>query len=1044
MSRWSLKDSNFFLDRRTRTGCLLVCLAAFAVPAGALDPQRAMSQYVYERWGSEQGFPRGPVYAIAQSSDGYLWIGAQGGLVRFDGVNFRLVRQEPALPSGESILGLTPDREGNLWIRLEGATMVRYRDGVFERFPPLENWPGSQITATTQSSQGELLGAVMERGTTVYRRNKFEMISDASGLPRSPVLSIVQTSEGSIWLGTRGAGLFRMQHGQTLSITKGLPDEKINCLLPGEGGALWIGTDSGIARWDGHGLTTDGVPASLTRLQVLALLKDRDANLWVGTDSGGLLRLNHGAVFSLDQGEGRARQAVTALFEDREGNLWIGSDSGIERLRDSAFETYSVSEGLPAEGGGPVYVDSENRIWFPPLQGGLWVKDGREGRAITAAGLEHDVIYAMYGRKGELWLGRRRGGLTVLRPAGASFAANSFTHADGLAQDSVYSVYPARDGTVWAGTLSAGVSALRDGRFTNYTIADGLASNTVAAILETADGILWFATPRGLSMFSNGRWRTYTSKDGLPSDNVNCLLEDSNVLWAGTASGLAFRRGEGFQSRAEWPAALREQVFGLAEDRFGGLWVATSQHVLRVNRDALARGNLAGGDLRAYGLGDGLRGLEGVKRQRSVVTDPAGRVWFSLNRGISFVDPARLTRNVAPAIPHIQSLQADGEEIPLAMGTRVPGGRRRIAFSFAGLSLSAPEQVRFRYWLEGFDHGWSDPSTTREAVYTNLTPGPYRLRVVASNPEGVWNSSESIFAFDVEPLLWQAWWFRAACVAAAIAVMIGLYRARLGRLTRQLNLRSEERLAERTRIAQELHDTLLQGFLSTSMQVHVAADRLPEDSAAKPILNRSLQLMRQVIEEGRNAVRGLRSSRSESLDLEQAFALVQQEVAIGPSSGPPAEFRVIVVGEQRPLHPLLRDEVYRIGREALINALRHAQAHNIEIELRYLPRHFRVVVRDDGRGVDSEILNSGRDGHWGLPGMQEKAAQVGARLKVWSRIAGGTEVELSVPGYIAFRDYPKHWYTWLGRPFHRWGRNSPKPEMRQEDERTNTRPGAQR
>jgi signal transduction histidine kinase len=578
---------------------------------------------------------------------------------------------------------------------------------------------------------------------------------------------------------------------------------------------------------------------------------------------------------------------------------------------------------------------------------------------------------------------------------------------------------------VWAGTLSAGVSSLRDGRFTNYTMADGLASDTVAAILETADGTLWFATPRGLSALSDGKWRTYTSQNGLPSDNVNCLLEDATgVLWAGTAAGLSFQRGEGFHSRAEGPPALREQVFGLAEDRYGGLWVATSNHVLHVNRDALARGNLASGDFREYGLADGLRGLEGVKRQRSVVTDPAGRVWFSLNRGISFVDPARLTRDVAPAIPHIESLQADGEDVPLVKGARIPGGRRRITFTFAGLSLSAPELVRFRYWLEDFDHGWSDPATAREAAYTNLTPGAYRLRVVASNPEGVWNHSEAVFAFDVEPLLWQAWWFRASWVAVAIAGIIALYRARLGRLTRQLNLRSEERLAERTRIAQELHDTLLQGFLSTSMQVHVAADRLPEDSPAKPILDRSLQLMRQVIEEGRNAVRGLRSSRSGSLDLEQAFALVQQEMGPGPASGPPADFRVIVVGEQRPLHPLLRDEVYRIGREALINAFRHARARNIEIELKYLPRHFRVMVRDDGCGIDAEILQSGRDGHWGLSGMQERAAQVGARLKVWSRIAGGTEVELSVPGYVAFRDHPKHWFTWLGKPFHRSGPNT--------------------
>jgi signal transduction histidine kinase len=706
------------------------------------------------------------------------------------------------------------------------------------------------------------------------------------------------------------------------------------------------------------------------------------------------------------------------LFEDREGNLWIGSDSGIERLRDSPFVSYSLSEGIPADGDNPVFVDAENRTWFAPVSGSLWwLKDGRHGR-VTAAGLEQDVIYSIAGRSGELWLGRQHGGLTVLRPQGASFTAKTYTHADGLPEDSIYSVYLARDGTVWSGTLSAGVSALRNGRFTTYTIGDGLASNTVASILETSDATLWFATPRGLSALSNGHWRTYTAKDGLPSDNVNCLLEDSTgALWAGTASGLALRRGEGFQIPGQMPAYLREPMLGLAEGRNGGIWIATSKRVLRINRDHLARGTLTDGDLREYGLADGLRGLEGVKRHRSVVADGAGRIWFSLNRGISVVDPARLTRNVAPVIPHVESILADGNPVDLGNAARIPGGRRRVTFALAGLSLAAPESVRFRYFLDGFDHGWSDPVASREAVYTNLPPRQYRFRVIAGNPEGGWNSSESTVEFAIEPLLWQTWWFRLGCVVVAAAGISIVYRARILRLTRQLNLRSEERLAERTRIAQELHDTLLQGFLSSSMQVHVATDRLPDDSAAKPILNRSLQLMGQVIEEGRNAVRGLRSSRSASLDLEQAFALVQQEVASGEPAGAPPDYRVVVIGQQRPLHPLLRDEVYRIGREALINAFRHARARKVAIELKYLPRSFRVVVRDDGCGIDPKILQSGREGHWGLPGMRERAEKIGARFHVWSKIGDGTEVELSFPGYVAFEDYRHPWFSWLVDPF---------------------------
>jgi signal transduction histidine kinase len=437
-----------------------------------------------------------------------------------------------------------------------------------------------------------------------------------------------------------------------------------------------------------------------------------------------------------------------------------------------------------------------------------------------------------------------------------------------------------------------------------------------------------------------------------------------------------------------------------------------------VRRDKLLRGALSEGDMREYGLADGLRGIEGVKRQQSVFRDTAGRIWFSLNRGISVVDPARLMSSSAPAIAHVQTISADGAAIDLQGSVHIPGGRKRITFGYAALSLSIPQRVRFRYRLDRFDRGWSEPVATREAVYTNLSPGYYRFRVLASNPDGVWSSNEAAVGIQVDPLFWQTWWFIASIVLECGIAILALYRFRLRQVTKRLHGGFEERLAERTRIAQELHDTLLQGFLSASMQVHVAADILPPDSAAKPILTRALQLMGQVIEEGRNAVRGLRSSQSASLDLEHAFARIQDELL-----SEEVAFRVIVDGEPKPLHPVLRDEVYRIGREALLNAFRHAHAKRIEIELKYSPSQFRVFVRDDGCGIDPQVLASGTDGHWGLVGMRERADRIGARFHVFSNAAAGTEIELSVPSHVAF----------LGRPYRgpRWfsdWRNSGKKE----------------
>jgi ligand-binding sensor domain-containing protein/signal transduction histidine kinase len=1009
-------------------------LAVFLASAAyAIDPNRAMSQYIRKRWGTEQGFPRGPVYAIGQSSDGYLWIGTQAGLVRFDGLNFRLVRDVPELLPGESVLGLMPDRDGSLWIQLNGAVLLRYRNGAFDR-PVSDASLWSRITAMSQANQGELLISLMERGTMIYRQRRFEMIADASSLPRSPVLSVAQTPDGSIWAGTRGAGLFRFRQGQTSAVTDGLPDLKVNCLVSGAAGDLWVGTDGGMVRWNGNHLTAAGMQ-SLARIQILAMARDRDGNIWAGTDSRGLLRLNDRGVSPLETGDDRSREAVTAVFEDREGNLWIGSAGQIERLRDSAFVTYSLPEGLPSDGSNPVFVDSESRMWFPPVDGGLWwMKEGQHGH-VSNDGLDRDVVYSIAGGKGELWLGRQRGGLTRLRTGQGAFTAETYTKAAGLAQDSVFSVYQARDGSVWAGTLSGGVSKFSGGRFTTYTTASGLLSNTVASILEGADGTMWFATPGGLNALSKGRWQAYTGNDGLPSENVYCLLEDSTgVLWIGTAAGLAFRSPKGIQVPGA-PAGLRESmlpitmlrepILGIEEDRYGSLWVATSNHVLRVNRERLLRGTLREGDLREFGLADGLRGVEGVRRHRSVISDPSGRIWFSLNHGISVVDPARLTRNAAPTIVHVQTISADGSTVRLQGPVHIRGGRQRITFGYTGLNLSIPERVRFRYWLDGFDSAWSDASATREAVYTNLAPGPYRFRVLANNPDGVWNSNEGAIAFEVDPLLWQTWWFRAGAVLACAGAILAFYRLRMHQLTRRLHLRFEERLTERTHIAQELHDTLLQGFLSASMQVHVAADSLPADSPARPTLTRALQLMRQVIDEGRNAVRGLRSSSSGSLDLELALSRVQQELVAHGMAQEAIGFRIIVDGQQAPLHPLLRDDVYRIGREALINAFRHARAKNIEVELKYSPRQLRILVRDDGCGIDPHILEAGRDGHWGLSGMRERAEQIGARLHVYSGAAVGTEVELSVPGHIAFQGHSRPRLKWFGK------RNPPGPDARQ-------------
>jgi len=1001
-----------------------------AVSASALDPNRTVSQYIRSSWGPEKGFASGSVTAIAQTTDGYLWIGTDKGLIRFDGLNFHQFEQaNPSSFAIGAVQTLLGDEQGNLWVLLRSTKLLRYRDGSFEL---IRGEGENGITVIGRGIGNKILLSSLAMGTLTYDGERFESASSESvsdksaagspaetpderstrlswstGLaphrlaaPTSAVISIATSADGKIWLGTESRGLFYLREGHVSAIPNRLPSGKVNCLLPFENSELWIGTSKGILRWNGSEVTGAGVPSSLLHAQILSMIRDRDANIWVGTNRG-LLRLNANGVSALAKNGPASDAAVTALFEDREGNIWIGGPRGLERLRDSAFVTYSVPS-LKSQSIGPLYANSHDHIWLAPIAGGLGMLTGGTIQPFQSAGLGRDIVYSITGRGNDLWLGRQRGGLTHLQYGHGSLTTKSYTQAEGLAQNSVYAVYASRDGTIWSGTLSGGVSAFRNGHFTTYTNANGLASNTVSSIAEDSDGTMWFGTPNGLSAFSKSGWRAYAARDGFSSPDVNSLLRDSNgVLWIGTAAGLAFLSDKQIHVPRTVPDALHEPIFGMAEDKNGWLWIATASHVLQVNRNSLISDAVGEADVREYGPEDGSLGTEGVKRYQSVVTDSQGRIWFSTNRGVSVVNPARATANPAPALVHIEAISADGTPVDLLRPVRIPPAKQKTTFRYAGLSLSNSERVRYRYKLDGFDRQWSEPVTNLEATYGNLGPGSYRFRVMASNSDGLWNGSGAEIGFEVEPTLWQTWWFRLACVLCAGLATLVVYRVRMHQLTQLLNVRFEERLAERTRIAQELHDTFLQGLLSVSMQLHVAMDQLPDNSPARGTMNHVLEVMGPVIEEGRNTIRGLRSSIENPNDLASSLSRILQELG-----KPGVDFRVVVEGAPLPLRPAVRDEVYRIGREALTNAFRHSAAGRIALHLEYAPNQFRILVHDDGCGIDPQVLHSGRDGHRGLSGMRERAEKIGARVKVLSRAGGGTEVDFRLPSDIAFESHP--------------------------------------
>src|SRR5467141_2510612 len=997
-------------SRLLAAGLPLICCVG---EARALDPNQVVSQYVREQWSTEDNFPGGPIHTIAQTADGYLWMGTEKGLVRFDGFNFRLVAAFSEF-SNDPVSGLITDTAGRLCVIFWGAGVLCYRDGKLVNLASILGRTTLQITSNWRGEDGALLLADLMDGILRVRGENVQVLAFPTVLPGSSlVVAMAETRDGKIWLGTAAEGLSYFADGRTTRVTAGLPDKKINCLLPVGDKELWVGTGKGLYRWNGVLFTRVDLPPALAGVQVLTLLRDHDGNVWAGTTRG-LLRINPSGVSFSDEGD-FGSGGINALFEDREGNLWAGGGRGLERIRDGTFVTYTLAAGSPpSKQDGPVYVDSENRTWFAPAGGGLYVmKDGR-AQALNSSLLHKELIYSITGRKNVIWIATQHGGLKRFEDRNGVIGGKTYTQADGLAENSVFAVYQSQDVAVWAGTLTSGISKFKDGRFVTYTAVDGLASNTVSAILETRDGTIWVATPNGLSSLSRGHWTTYATGDGLPSNSVNCLFEDSSgVLWIGTSRGLAFFKSGRVQVPRDAPDSLREGAFGMSEDKKGWLWIATSGHVLRVSNQKLSSGVLSSTEVCEYGAADGLPNAKGVKRSRSVIADGEGRIWFSLTRRLSVVDPPHITNSSAPALPHVEAIMADNDPITVGELVRIPSSRKRITFMYSGLSLAVPERIRFRYFLDGFDRGWSEPTAAREAVYTNLTPGSYRFRMIASNSYGQWNDSEAAISLAVDPAFWQTWWFRVSCTVAFLALLWALYQLRLRQVARQFNTRLEERVSERTRIARDLHDTLLQSFHGLLLRFQTVSNLLPAGEP-KQKLESAIDRAAQAITEGRDAVQGLHSSTIETNDLALALNTLGEELAGDESTTNSDEFRVAVEGTPRNLHPILRDEVYRIAGEALRNAFRHAQAHRIEVEIRYDERQLRLRVRDDGKGIDPKLLSEdGRAGHYGLHGMRERAKVVGGKLAVWTELDSGTEVELSIPASHASETSAARRRSWL-------------------------------
>ena len=985
------------------SGLALVRCVCFADPA---THPKQISHFVHQEWAVSGDLPGGPVRAIRQLADGYLWIGTQNGLIRFDGVNFRKDSSPRPSFQNDQILSLLPGPDGKLWVAFWGAGLLRYSNERLEELANEFGQPGIQVTSSLTAQDGSLLIADGINGIERVTGAGTVTLVPANALPGSAlVVSMAESSDGTIWLGTASQGLFSLKGGHVDGLVSGNPTRRINCLLPTGDHSIWLGAENGLFNWDGVHITRISLPKEVEGAQILTILRDRKANTWIGTARGLVLIDDHGVAFF--QHDSFTSDSITALFEDREANIWVGGSRGLERLSERTFETYNQVNGLPKEVNGPVHVDENGRVWVAPQQGGIDLINEGTVQRISSPFLDRNVIYSIASDKDCLWIGTQSGGLARVTYRNGIVKTRTYTKIDGLAEDNVFSVSVDRDGAVWAGTLTAGVSRLKEGKFTNYTRENGLASNTVSATIETHDGTMWFATPNGLSSLAGGRWSTYTTKDGLASNNINSLFEDtSEVLWVGTSAGVSIVEQGKVQVLRDAPASLQDQVFGFTQDPAGRLWVETATHILRIQPQRLTNGSINSINAREYETEDGLPQIEGVRRSNPVASKTDGKIWFSLRDCVTKVNSRDVRDDSVPAQTHIDRIFADGTPIPLKDLIHIPPLRRRLTFEYTGISLAIPERVRFRYLLEGFDRTWSAPVVSHEAVYTNLNPGWYRFRLTASNSDGLWNGMETSLVFQVEPAFWQTLWFRLIVLTIILMTLWVIFRMRTYELTRELNLRFQGRLAERNRIAQELHDTLLQSMQGIILRFQSVYDLLPSNpERAKQVLLGTLEKADLVIEEGRNAIMDIRSTSTTGFDLAEVLRSQIAEPAEGLScTSNQRDFCLVWVdGTAREVCLDVREDLCRIAREALHNAIRHAKAQQIRVKITYSDDALQIQVLDNGKGMEPSVLEQGGcSGHWGLVGMRERAARIGATLEISSKLGGGTDVALTLPAECAY------------------------------------------
>jgi ligand-binding sensor domain-containing protein/signal transduction histidine kinase len=1019
---------------------------------------------------ADDGLPQNHVLAILQDHRGFMWFATEDGLSRYDGNAFVVYKSNPNDPGsigGNSTKDLQEDGHGNLWV-VAGHGVSKF-DPTTERFTRYRhdsNDPNSLSSNTVEDISRDSRGFLWF-GTADSGLDRFDPAtetfthyrSDSDGKFLGMVNRVMEDSHREIWfVGERGLFHLDLRTGQITSPPGTVKGLSAGYLYEDNVGNFWMLAGSpivGLVKYDPKRkrCTEYPVGAGAVFIGSSKLLDDGEDGLWVPSSLGLFyfdLRTERFTYrFRRDETDPDSLNdnAIVQAYRDQAGLLWVATEHRGLNILNSQQEQFGRLKHRPGDPNSlspgrvsAIYLDSENVLWlgfFPRALDRLDRKTGRithfvpdpKNRNALSKGVELSTICE--DARGYLWLGGWHAGLDRYDKRAGQFKhyGHNPSNPASLMSDNVLSLYEDRSGHLWVGQ-TGGVSRFDSAtqQFVNYPTGPNILYNTVSAIYEDRSGTLWLGKWDGVVSRLDPKAKTlvnYTPDSSDPhklqGGSITVIYEDrAATLWVGSETGLCRynRQNETFTcySEGQYVSSVSNNISGLLEDAHGRLWLSTKSGIFRFDPKTET--------FRHYDTSDGLQSNE--FRDRAFAQGPDGEMFFGGDNGITtfFAEDIRDNPYLPPVV--VTSFKIFNKPVPVGAKSilkksisyvdalRLSYRDNVFSFEFAALSYANSKKNRYRYKLEGLEPGWNEVgSQQRLATYTNLNPGKYVFRVQGSNSDGIWNEQGVSLPILIEPPWWGTWWFRALCVAAFLAMVWGIYESRVRQLAAQFNMRLEERVAERTRVARDLHDTLLQSVqaLLPSLQagINMLATR-PAD--ARKVLEDTADHASQAIAEGRDAIQGMRMSTVEKNDLAVAIRTIGEELASAASSEPSPNFNVVVEGASRNLHPILRDEVYRLATEALRNSFRHADAKNVEVEIRYDEKYFRLRVRDDGRGIPSDVLSGGgREGHYGLPGMRERAKLAGGKLTIWTELGGGTEIDLVIPGAKAYvKSARPFWY----------------------------------